>query len=174
MDYEKLYKEALERAKSYHDDPNCRVSMKSTIEHIFLELAESEDERIRKAIIKHFKQEEDKFKGLTFNGYYYKDVYAWLEKQGEQKPVAWSDDDERMLDDIISHLESEHDIMPKCNTSQIKWLKSIRPAKQWKPTLEQMQALTEIINFLANNHSPHYNDYLYNILSNIRVQLKAL
>ena len=82
-----------------------------------------------------------------------------VKKLQEQKPVEWSKEDERILDDIISHLESEHDIMPKCNTSQIRWLKSLRPqklsnveriGKNWKPSEEQMYALNKVIEILRS------------------------
>ena len=47
MDYEKAYKEALERAKSMMALPDDKATMK----YIFPELAESEDERIRKWLL---------------------------------------------------------------------------------------------------------------------------
>ena len=64
--------------------PEC-VSVKATIEQIFPELKESEDERIRKAITEFFKN-------FSKNGTYrtIPDVtkwISWLEKQGEQKSV---------------------------------------------------------------------------------------
>ena len=81
MDYEKKYKEILAWAKKYKARLNG-----VPIEEIFPELRESEGERIRKAIIEHFKQSETEFPGLTFGGYYYADVLAYLEKQKEQNP----------------------------------------------------------------------------------------
>lgn len=47
----KAYDEALERAKKLHD--------KIDIKEIFPELSESEDERIKKAIIEFFESEDD-------------------------------------------------------------------------------------------------------------------
>ena len=46
MDYEKAYKEALERANVAHKDEDRHI--KATLERIFPELKESKDERIRK------------------------------------------------------------------------------------------------------------------------------
>ena len=54
MDYEQLYKDALERAKKWYNAPNAdKIPTYSNrvIEEIFPELKESEDERIRKALI---------------------------------------------------------------------------------------------------------------------------
>ena len=67
MDYEKLYNEAIERAKKHCAD--------YVVETIFPELAESEDEKIRGAIIDHLKDNN-----LI-------EWANWLEKQGEQKPA---------------------------------------------------------------------------------------
>lgn len=81
MDYEKAYKEAFERAKQVH--ASSVDENKKSAEYIFPELQESEDEKIRKILINL----------VVSNGtaYYinkiHKDkIFAWLEKQGEQKP----------------------------------------------------------------------------------------
>ena len=69
----KAYDEALERAKKLHD--------KIDIKEIFPELNESEDERIKKAIIEFFESEDD---DTTYSLVRKKDIIAWLERQGEQ------------------------------------------------------------------------------------------
>lgn len=83
--YKKKYEEALERAKKYHEGHTLDVNPQSAMEYVFPELEESKDEKIRKSLIillKHF------CKGyrvpcLDFP-VSYKDMLAWLEKQGEQ------------------------------------------------------------------------------------------
>ena len=58
---------------------------KEKLESIFPELKESEDERIRKALIYHYQGD-----GCICTNEYkidYKDICTWLEKQGEQKPA---------------------------------------------------------------------------------------
>ena len=73
MDYKekvRLAKEALESG-SYD---------KETIEYIFPELKESEDEKIRKALIRAFKSLNTI---KLWNGIERTDIIAWLEKQGE-------------------------------------------------------------------------------------------
>jgi len=88
MDYEKEYKEALERAREYHKvdkDNTLKLYAKGTMEYIFPELKESGDERIRKVvtlIIKGIRANVFEEKGISKE-----DTIAWLEKQGEQKPV---------------------------------------------------------------------------------------
>ena len=70
----KAYDEALERAKKLHD--------KIDIKEIFPELNESEDERIKKAIIEFFESEDD---NTTYSLVRKKDIIAWLERQGKEE-----------------------------------------------------------------------------------------
>lgn len=79
--YEKLYKEAIERCKSWirGEHPECFTEAQKAGEFIFPELKESEDERIRKDIVEYLKS-QGASKRWDFNTW-----IAWLEKQGEQK-----------------------------------------------------------------------------------------
>ena len=79
----KAYDEALERAKKLHD--------KIDIKEIFPELNESEDERIKKAIIEFFESEDD---NTTYSLVRKKDIIAWLEKQGKEEYALKSFKDE--------------------------------------------------------------------------------
>ena len=89
--YEKKYKEALERAEALiagETNTSDTLFYLNDIKSIFPELAESEDERIRKALINLFKIEN--FNGYTtLNGIDVDDVIAWLEKQNEQKEYTF-------------------------------------------------------------------------------------
>lgn len=87
MDYEKLYKETLERAKKWYYAPNADkipTYANSVIEEIFPELAESEDDKIRKWIIDDIRYNID---NDPLNNSEYKKkaekAIAWLEKQGK-------------------------------------------------------------------------------------------
>lgn len=100
MDYEKLYKEALERARQYHKvdkDNTLKLYAKGTMEYLFPVLKEeSEDERIRKEII-------SALKFANVKGVYDKHI-AWLEKQGEQEePQVYETED----GEVITYSESE-------------------------------------------------------------------
>ena len=70
----KAYDEALERAKKLYG--------KGITEEIFPELNESEDERIKKAIIEFFESEDD---NTTYSLVRKKDIIAWLERQGKEE-----------------------------------------------------------------------------------------
>ena len=79
----KAYDKALELAESYYDDPNCFKHMEGCLEHIFPELKESEDERIRKQIKAFIKSRGSQITQSKTDSW-----LAWLEKQGEQKPYG--------------------------------------------------------------------------------------
>lgn len=75
MNYEQKYKEALEKARQFSEHP-LQEDSSSIVEYIFPELADSEDERIRKALIRFHKSTID------VDGIKGEDIIAWLEKQG--------------------------------------------------------------------------------------------
>ena len=81
MNYEQNYKEALDRAKKLKESSDSTAVIDGC-EQIFPELKESEDERIRKLIIRHFKEiadrNEQSWKNLDIPY-----IIAWLEKQGK-------------------------------------------------------------------------------------------
>ena len=85
MDYEVLYKDALERAeeiiKYYKEHNRGDEASIEDLETIFPELAESEDERIRKGIIKYLYFIKDKDGSYMPNNIPFDDMIAWLEKQ---------------------------------------------------------------------------------------------
>lgn len=81
MNYEKKYKEIVgEIRKAYLYAQTD--STKAVLKEIFPELAKSEEEKVRKALIDFFGKGA-KYGGQT-NGVYDKDILAWLEKQGEK------------------------------------------------------------------------------------------
>ena len=73
------YDEALEIARKCLDEKRDTCFVRPDV--IFPELAESEDVKIRKDLIKWFKEFPDKIWG----GHYKNDILNWLEKQGDQK-----------------------------------------------------------------------------------------
>lgn len=89
MDYEKAYTNAVARAKQAIKDCGHNEGRKRMIEDIFPELAESEDERIRKAIRNHIIGYDPNNEILIKEeGISEKQMLAWLEKQGEQNNLV--------------------------------------------------------------------------------------
>lgn len=87
----KVYDEAVERLRNAFYDNNSRMceeyrdAVLKIIEPIFPELKESDDERIRKWLIKDMGR---RLSCWTSTEVTKEQVLAWLEKQGEQKPVV--------------------------------------------------------------------------------------
>ena len=106
---------------------------------------ESEDERIRKALIDALKTSKSvgELKFILPEPTR-EECIAYLEKQKEQKPAEWSEEDEEMLEYVIGdvndakQLFANKEAIDLCD-KEIAWLKSLRPS--WKPSKEQMKAL---------------------------------
>lgn len=77
----KAYDEALKKASAAHKDEDRHL--KATLERIFPELKEDDDERIKKNCI-HFLELQKQYHAATFE---IEECIDWLEKQGEQKPT---------------------------------------------------------------------------------------
>lgn len=101
MDYQEKYEKALGWMRDVY--PTLTGATKEDAEHYFPELAESEDERIRKAIIDEFQRRGQG----SFAGYPMPDILAWLEKQKEQKPVDFPTTDKEVKEFLETHSEVE-------------------------------------------------------------------
>jgi hypothetical protein len=117
MDYEKKYKEALSRAKELmsrcvnNRDYKTIIYRAEDIESIFPELNESEDERIRKAILEGLIDCRDApdLGWSNFGGIEIDDCISWLEKQGEKpqgKTALEARTDNELVEEVYSHLDS--------------------------------------------------------------------
>lgn len=98
-------------------------------------------------------------------------------KHTKQKPVEWSEEDEEMLSLIFTCIGDYYGrglITKKQETAIKDWLKSLRPQNHWKPSDEQMKALKEAIDYSAAHGSPHWNDFIFNVLRTLYNDLKKL
>ena len=104
MDYEKKYKNSLEKMKGFYT--YCkRCENKDTVaflEDAFPELKESEDERIRKTLIEYFNEQCDM---SDWNGVYGYQVVAWLEKQGNNQNWKPSKEQISALEHFVRSIE---------------------------------------------------------------------
>lgn len=88
MDFEKEYKSLVGRITKAHLYAQTD-STRAVLEEIYPSLSESEDERIRKALVKYFDERNNyRDEDETFNGIPFSDIIAYLEKQKEQKPLS--------------------------------------------------------------------------------------
>jgi hypothetical protein len=78
----------------------------------------NEDERIRKYLIEFVKLSDNPRK---------EEMITYLEKQKEQKPAEWSEEDENNAGWIIAYLEGKNVYhSDNLHKSVIKWLRDIR------------------------------------------------
>lgn len=126
MDYKKAYEAAFERAKGIYKEYPSNSTAKVACEQIFPELIESEDERIREALIKGLNFLTTSKRIFTFGDIPIEDIVTYLEKQKEQKPAEWSEKEKGILLECISALQnSGHWLLADK-------LSSLRPT--WKPS----------------------------------------
>lgn len=83
MDYKEKYNAALERAKKLQETCDS-TTVVGWCEYIFPELAESEDERIKREILE--------LVSIAGNGNQFEEIKDWLEKQGKQEPISITDE----------------------------------------------------------------------------------
>ena len=165
--------EKFEEAKRLYETANA--DQRYVLESLFPELKDSEDERIRKALIRYFTLSDDNA-DYQCCGVHYKDIVAYLEKQA-QKPAEWSEKDERMLKSIIALCDEK---MKSTSYQSVidhaidvkNWLKSLKdrvqPQPQWKPSYEQISVLEFIMEDIEKD------SIRYAILNSILEQLKKL
>ena len=149
MDYEKAYKEALERAEHVA----LTNEHKSAATYIFPELSETEDERIRKAIITHFVEGRAEVPTKAVLD----EWIAYLEKQKEQKPAEWSEEERNGLTNTIALIQGYKDSSPNDEYAQencdysLDWLKSLRPQPKLEWSEEDKKKFNRIIEAIEND-----------------------
>ena len=114
--------EAIKILKEFHDT-SALFSVKTALEKVFPELKEDEDEMIRKTLIKYFNVYPKDYYGELKKSH----ILAWLEKQGEQKHIAWSTDDKNKLLIIEQILDCANLLISSQELTEIKnWLNSLK------------------------------------------------
>ena len=173
----KAYDKALVIARSRYST-ETEESVRICLELMFPELKESEDERIRKGLIRVFSNREKYVINQSFGDINVSDILAWLEKQGEQKSVndltpqeamdiavakcfeqdeqkpAWSEEDENRLSDAVFFVR-EYQIPTRdkrlLNAAKEaeEWLKSLKERYTLKPSDESIGMQNEIARLKA-------------------------
>lgn len=95
--FEKKYKEVLDNANVIHKAGNKDI--KQIMEQLFPELKESEDERIRKELLEHCKNQAKPYIQTGNKCPQIQSWIAWLEKNDE-KTKGWSEEDKGNLLDV--------------------------------------------------------------------------
>ena len=92
--YKEKYESLIGAIKVLRDTNPSDPGIQNWVNDYVPELAESEDEKIRKAIIEGLRAMKSNFH--TISSIKIDDAISWLEKQSEQKPV-WGEEDEQYL-----------------------------------------------------------------------------
>lgn len=96
----KRYDEAFKEASVAHKDEDRHL--KATLERIFPELKESEDERIRRQTLKVLNYYKDKEKSEGKTPTEIDECIAWLEKQGYIRTDVFIEKTEKWIDNFLS------------------------------------------------------------------------
>ena len=156
--------EALERARAAY---GTGAYDDATIEFLFPEVKDREDERIRKWIIDELKDSLHEIEAMYSGDYdnrdeqdkerqaYLNKALTYLEKQKEQNPAEWSEEDEKMwkktqkhLEDYIREFDPYHSKQGRDVWACLSWLKSLRPQpkQEWsEEDEEKINNISEII-----------------------------
>lgn len=114
----KAYDKAVKEASIAYKDEDKHL--KATLERIFPELKESEDERIRKDII-------EMLRNWASVHYITKEQFsermAWLEKQG--KKSVWTDNDRIMAFTLLRDVEQMTHISNEGKNERLEWLNTL-------------------------------------------------
>ena len=142
----KAYDEAKYIMKEYLESGNAGVIAENTIKKAFPELAESEDERIRKWLIYYFKEACDNVSEKEKKG-----VLAWLENQGEQKLAEWHREDEQNLNACLGYIQDEF---------LRRWLTDVIHARYDKSpwTEEDKRRMNNLYYFLEEYGGQYYGE----------------
>jgi hypothetical protein len=125
---------------------------------------ESEDERIRKALIGGLK---DCIYTEWYDGVSIKEIIAWLEKQGEQKPTEWSEEDEKEIAILKAYIRSGEWSEAHIDRA-LGIVDSLRPQNRWKPSEEQIYELSKVVYYYTSHGYPN------KIINELLEQLKNL
>jgi hypothetical protein len=141
MNYEREYKDALERAKHEYQTHKSFNGFREMLIYIFPGLKEeSKNEKIRKNIkVALMSVGEELADFYCTHHTSQEELISWLDKQGDYKP-NWSEEDESIVESILFWLKS---VLNKSSYPRYEhWLNSLKPQNHWKPTEEQLTSLT--------------------------------
>ena len=102
------------------------------------------------------------------NGYIYKFDDIEILSHSNVENHAWSEEDENMIDMIISDLERHGGKENSCYSAEIYWLKSLksRVQTQWKPSEEELNALDEVYKTHGANNA--CRRIIFNLLNDLK------
>ena len=157
MDYEKKYKALVEAVKMLKEANPSDEGIQNRVNDNVPELKESEDERIRKALIHLVNSNKELSFGIdNYDGIKWSDILAWLEKQGKK------DEEILVLKDQIESLHAA--------IKAIKSVHKIKLEKQGEQKLpieklsEEMKTIGESLGFTTQEECDRYNQMVTDLI----------
>lgn len=118
------------------------------------ELKESEDEKVRKHLLKHFRNKTKN----EWNGIPVKNILSWLEKQGEQKSVGIP----MTLDEAIAHCKEKSSGDSACASQHrqlAQWLTELKEYKEKKSAkLDEDEKMIKTVITIFDRHISYIED----------------
>ena len=149
--------------KNYPHVSESGTQFETALRILIPELKENDDERMWK-LIKKYAHYNISDIALGVDHITREQLESWIEKQCLQNP-ACSEDDEKMVEDLIEAIDTE--IAVSDYNKMVGWLKSLKERYTWKPSDEQMTALS-IIKDSGNTHEHEVLDSLYYDLKKLK------
>ena len=157
MDYEKKYKDALEKARKLCSYPT--TNFQSDLEDIFPELAESDDEKIRKALIETLKYDAAE-KCLNSFGINKFAAIAWLEKQAPQEQDGFEAELNALLKkyehlpkhELADSLEFYLKVVNKSEAEMV--VKGLNNEWNYQNVMQMLQSIYEVLVSINNKNAP--------------------
>ena len=122
------------------------------------ELRESEDERIRKALVWHLKADVD----FVSNGVTKAECIAYLEKQKEQKPAEWNANDKAFIKDCARILDENG---YEASAERLLSMFPVKPTEWNEEDVKRLYSIGTEIGFLKGKYSEWQKDidWLYTL-----------
>lgn len=143
----KAYDEAKYIMKEYLESGNAGVIAENTIKKAFPELAESEDERIRKCLLSHFSRYQEN--EIFLNGITMKQIVAWLEKQGEHakflNKIQIGDKVTRNQDGVLVNLSQLERVAKPAEEYNITGIKSKNAQGKLGEMIKNLKPVNEVL-----------------------------
>ena len=169
----KAYDEAIERAKSKIKNDKDHVLYEDDVIEIFPELAESEDERIRKIISDILLIDSDDIREiLESNNVLMQDIDAWLEKQGEhanfRNKIQIGDKVTRNEDGVLVNLSQLKRVARKDEKQGEQ--KTAEWSEEDEKMLDYALDMIEWYSVVDKSKSKRVNDWLKFLKDRVRLQ----
>ena len=160
------YDEVLNRAKITLDCcGSTSIATKNAVYDIFPELRESEDEKVRKELLEHCKNQAEPYIKTGNKCPQIQSWIAWLEKQGEPK---LSED----LGEYITELSKQFPEVSFAKLSRIavrvkNWLEKQGKETSWKPSKEEMDVLYGLA-YITNQYDEHKEEVITRLYQDLK------